>query len=1080
MPTTIFRNQFPDTFTPPTNQWTTYSGGTNNYSGLPSSYLPWWYYGECIQVAVAGTMHVSGSIGAGRIHPYSNGGAQFYGIGTNDPLKQLIPDDSTYAYDTRDVTHEVEYVLASAAAAEDGYFPLLTIAKGLFDDVGNLYVAVYGDGNGSQSRTYEVNYTTWASGSLTRNTVGFGSGAPFDDTAHRLKVVAVPGTIAGDPHNGSSGWTAASDGSISIYLDGSLLESITGIALVFASQLGSGTSFQQDPVMMRSVWLGADGLAGDVTDLYIYRADSAPTTPTATDDSTPCCGSTVDSSTGGTTAGGSLGEDPSLGYQGWTPACDGGGTVPTASDPTDSETFDTGSPAKNVSGLELVLTVQRDSGTDTSRHSTRPFAGAVPTDAKVMSWGQIRREVSDDQGSVRMAQAQVTVNDDDGTLRQAIAENPARFYANTEAHAVVLSDAGRAAALSDRFLMRGRIDDVNYGIDHRDDGQRVRTVDLTITDALAPYYDQPIDVPLMNRTDLPQIPKDLENKPYPVIYGEHSDAGVVDVNGNSAEKGLVPALFVGYWDAVDFQPAGSKPQVLNPPSGLTYTVNGTPGTRTLYYGVTKRSALGETTIGNIVEIDTAPTTLDGTNNITLDWSADADPEATAFILYRGDYPTPSARIAVLDASTLTYTDDGTAPALPPGPPDVNSAIRPNVDGDLLFRDWGLFVIGLGEAPITAVFASDLNAGAAPKRININDTEGVDFIAPGFRFWDIYGPGANVVTIGGVDVTCIMVRGPRLQQHLDGVVTIAVDCCGRIGVNGNPIDQAFPILQHLLTQYVPTDGGSAWRTGADAGLRLFADSTPTLKSSAFTACQDLSKTFLGNTTGYKGHLYISEPLTTRELLAWFCQGLDMIWTTTHHGQGAPQLLDPYTDPSDGSVYRERVEIVELGAPTLDRSSLLPVQKYQYDYDPDAQTFRSEVEHAIDADALDLVGGQFRDPGVLQVRVSRDADTVRDAQRRRVQRLKYPRWMVPLTTQFNGVEDELCNQVVLTHRDAPDLDGWTDRPCYIESHVVDGQTKLVTLTCVDKQPLLDAYAENVMAEDDSVSPAVDGAVTPFLMT
>lgn len=313
--TTIFRNQFPDTFTPPTNQWTTYSGGSNHYSGLPSGYLPWWYYGECIEVAAAGTMHVSGSIGAGRVHPYSNGGAQFYGIGTDDPLRQLIPDDSTYAYDMRGVVHEIEYIFSTAAAAEGGYFPLITIAKSLFDDIGNLYVASYGDGS------YEVNYTTIAGGVLTRQTVGFSSIA-FDDASHRLKVIAVPATVTGDPHNGSSGWTAGSDGSISIYLDGTLIESITGISLVFATTLGSGTLFQQDPVMMRSVWLGADGLAGDVTDLWVYRTSSAPP---AVDLTTPCCETAPGS---GPNAGNSPTTDDTKPLPAWTPSCTGNAALP--------------------------------------------------------------------------------------------------------------------------------------------------------------------------------------------------------------------------------------------------------------------------------------------------------------------------------------------------------------------------------------------------------------------------------------------------------------------------------------------------------------------------------------------------------------------------------------------------------------------------------------------------------------------------------------------------------------------------------------------------------------------------------
>jgi hypothetical protein len=407
-------------------------------------------------------------------------------------------------------------------------------------------------------------------------------------------------------------------------------------------------------------------------------------------------------------------------------------------------------------------------------------------------------------------------------------------------------------------------------------------------------------------------------------------------------------------------------------------------------------------------------------------------------------------VKVLAPGVLTYTDTGVDPELPPGPPQLNTAQIPDADGQ--FNFWGLLVVGRGPIEILSVFGSNVAAGVEPARINLNATAAVDLLCPGMPGWPYASP---TIRIGDDDLTCLLMRGPRLQHHIDGVVTIAVNVCGMVDDDGLSIQHAFPLLQHLLTQFVPVDGGEPWRNGAWVPLREFADGTPCLKPTDFWDCQALTTTFLGTATGYYGSIYLREPTTLRDLLQSCCQTFDCHWRVNHHGQGSPYFVNPFANPTAGSPYRERIEIARIGDPVLDQTTVLRRVAYQYDWDPDAGTYRSEIELFPAPAVGEDPAADTRARGVELCPWSRDAETVRDAKRRRYYRLREPRWKVPVVTRFTGLDDELGGQIPLTHRDAPGAGGWTNQPTYIERHQVSPDRSDVELLCVDLQPFLDLY-------------------------
>lgn len=700
-------------------------------------------------------------------------------------------------------------------------------------------------------------------------------------------------------------------------------------------------------------------------------------------------------------------------------------------------------------GVSVSLTIPRDVGTDSPVYSTRPYAGVVRTEGRVRQggWDPITRGASDDAGQPLKSSAGALLNDDDGVIREAYAENPTRFVSRVFGDITILSDAGRAASLSERLLLRCRVNDAHVEIS-RSGQARKRSVKLLFEDALAPYYDQLVPKQRFLRADYPDIDRKIENTPIPLVIGEHSDAGALDVNGNNAEKGLVPVIYVGGRKTIDDDPTSGSPSYLAPPSVITPTVNGTPGTRTLYYGVTALSEVGETVLSAIVTVTTAPAVLNGTDSITL--VIDEVPGATGYIVYGRRNATPVRRLAVLgpatgSPATISYTDDGSDVEYAPGPPAVNTAqVEVGSPGEFF---WDFYVVCMGWVEIVKLYGSNVQAGVEPARVDISATEGVDFI----KFHGL---------IGGNEITGFYARGPRSQHHKDGIVTFAVQTCGYEDVgdgSGDTIQQAFPQLQFVLNEFVLKNGGAGYTSGLWGPLETFnngSPATPILQTSKFTDCQDLTKDFLGNAVGALGALYLREPVTVRQLLQWFFVSHEAHGATNHHGQFFPILYDAAADPSSAPILREHMEVVRLENPALDKDHVEPRILFQFDYDPDAAQYRSEIVPVQDDIAVDDQQGVLsRDPEVKQLRWTRDRDTAVNAMERRRDRLKYPRWKQTVITKFSpSLEIEPGDMFRVTHADGPMAIGWTDRPFLAVSHVVDLNRGEVAVTGYDLYPLL----------------------------
>jgi hypothetical protein len=713
-------------------------------------------------------------------------------------------------------------------------------------------------------------------------------------------------------------------------------------------------------------------------------------------------------------------------------------------------------------GISARLEIEQDAADITLYCSTRPHVKPEFEQARVVSFGSISLESSDDQGSASKSDASILFNDDDEYLRTLIAEDPIRFQSTTQVRLQILSRAGRNADLDYRSLGRFKLDGPPAYPIERNGHQRKRRVELQLADTFGRVLDQEVNPHKFLRTDFPDIHKDLENTNMPIIVGEFTDAGATDQNGNSAEVGTVPLIYVGMWDTVNDDPNSSNASYLYQIDDLAASGGGS-GSFEYHYGVTKLSAVGETLLSNIVDVlDVAQ--ISASNPITLTWSN--DPEATGYIVYGRRNDTPVARLEILAAGVTSYVDTGAVPEHGPGPPQINTAQVPLEDDGFY---WHLYFVGQGEITIVTIYGSDDAKGTQPSRINLNETARVDFLIPGFTGWPY---GSNTLTIGGVEATYILGRGPRSQHHIDGVVTLAVNVCGPKGENDLPITQAYPALQWLLTQYCPMDGEPAWSTGANLPLREFADGTACLRTTKFTEAQDLTKQFLGNDDGYLASIYLREPITWREFIEKWHESFADHDARDHHGRWYPWLYNPYNTLNDGYHYRHRIEIKFLEAPEFDNSMVQPKRLYRYAYTPDTNEYRSPIETAEDPTASAAQPDTVRDLGTFDLPYIQDVGTARDAQGRLVQRLKYPRWKQVLVTRYDpGLEEEPGQQFRITHPDGP-MPEWNNHAFICVSHTVDPMTGDVTLVGYEWTSAIITFQEPVMG-------AIDCAECPFIM-
>lgn len=705
---------------------------------------------------------------------------------------------------------------------------------------------------------------------------------------------------------------------------------------------------------------------------------------------------------------------------------------------------------RGTPNIRLEWRVNRlSAGTDVYRFGKQPYADEDSfTEGRDMTIGPISRKLSTDEGDSFSPSVDVTIDDPDGLIRGILSDLETR-HGGGEAAVQIVSETGRKSGTPWSDLFRGPVKKP-----HGVPGRRAR---LTIEGAIGSLFTG-LD---LNKTfpnvrigpEHPNAPETSVGLVYPLVIGEKADVNATDLNGNSVEKGILPAIDVGdvllLPDGTEVDPADGVITYLDVPTNLDAVVNGTPGTKQRIYAVTALSFYGETTPVSVTVEDSADI-LNATDSVELTW--DAVPDASAYHVYRDH-----KRIALLNNGgtytdpETTYTDVGVE-AVAPGPPAVNTAqVSVDINGEDAFG-WTRFVAAGKACHMEHLYGWNGAVGVAPKRARIDAARfgwDAEVLMPGQAGWP---HATDYVDIGGIRQTVFYARGPLVHHHRAKSVTLAWNGWGVDDVgdgSGDPIIQAFPGLLWLLNEELLKNDGAGYKTGTYGPLETFSNGHTKLRASKFHEMQDRSKLYLGNDVGYIINLAITEPITVREFIRRFHHTFGSRDGTTRFGGWFPYLendleadpevsggLSPLQDedimsgnlgdetsgspPPTGAfalggerrAYRDKVNIIRYLGEETHHDKVQTKLVFDFSWDADAQRFRVP-DQPITYDHTAYGHTEPKQKPKRRAYYTDDEATAYDAQDRYLRRhLVAPR-DVKFAVDYEGLDDELANEAWFTH-------------------------------------------------------------------
>jgi hypothetical protein len=652
--------------------------------------------------------------------------------------------------------------------------------------------------------------------------------------------------------------------------------------------------------------------------------------------------------------------------------------------------------------------------------------------------GSIERGSSDKEGHYTPARLQVTSSDADAALRTLLGGDDTRHLRYREAEYDLLSYAGRKANLMERPLIKGRIIDAEPPPERR--GM------IEIEDFMGAHLGVLPPDKLVGRllgdehTNLPDASKE---RIYNILFGEHSDKGSLDANGASAEKGLVSPVYSGMYDISDG--TSPPPTVLPPPVIQDFGTVGGSGSKTYYYAASLITPFGESSLSNVVGISGKSNRNLSNYNFISGTYTDL-PGKTRVRIWRSENATTFTHWldgANYDGSGVFGYADGAAPWPNVTRDELDDPKRltpiPVTTATIDEGIWGRFVVAIGYVEVLgAPFASDLADGAEPKRVRLAASlEGVEWITAASPQWPHANPWIELTNSDSVTIrqTVFYLRGPRLQHHIDGAVTVTVNVCGYKGLNGLMINQASYVLFTLLNEFVEKNEGEGYLTGDFGPVEAFADATPKFLMSRIQAAQQLTVEQMGTTLGALGAIPITEPTTVGDILRFATASWGFRYTTNHRGQFYWYLINAAS--VIGVPYRERMEMKKVVDHRYAWDEAENRIRWQYHWDPDAQAFRNPVEPTSHDASIVAHGGEklgvFMNPSVREMRYTNDEATARWCIAQQLLLYAYPPRYLSFTTDLRGVEDQNGDPLRITIRkEGLGLAGETLAPAVLMRH------------------------------------------------
>ncbi len=416
----------------------------------------------------------------------------------------------------------------------------------------------------------------------------------------------------------------------------------------------------------------------------------------------------------------------------------------------------------------------------------------------------------------------------------------------------------------------------------------------------------------------------------------------------------------------------------------------------------------------------------------------------------------------------TFLTAGTGEAGEPSPEVAAIMEGQGLNNGEGWGGWGELVVGLGDIDIPNVYAHNLSTTDPKSEVVEAGRYNTEFLAPGHPGWPF---ATDYVMRNGYMVTVIYARGPALWSHLTGGPQIRVDVCGWPDADGVMIDQAAFVYQDFLTQHVLAHNGAGFSSGPIVGLPTFPNGVYTDLSMIWTskvqAFQAMTAERLDNEVGYLCSLSITAPTTLREILRTFHITFDCFSAKNSAGQIYPFGINDLADPAEGVPIRERIEMTSLPAPRIAWDEIENEIDYTVGWHPAEDKPRTVTITIRDADAIAALQQTRKVDGIRNLMYTADDATASDAMGRRLMRLKRPPRYQPLPVRTDGVDREIGEQVLISHRDGFGLNGvgYDLRPMLLLSSTHRGDS--ITLGALDLYQLL-TPAFLALEDEDTMVP------------
>lgn len=709
------------------------------------------------------------------------------------------------------------------------------------------------------------------------------------------------------------------------------------------------------------------------------------------------------------------------------------GDVPQHDDPDDGETF-TGAPGVTLEPwIELVHTDYPSGDKTTYRRAFEELADADTyqggrKESGVLAIGDVEHGLGNEQGGFEAGTADIELSG----VRDRLIENLAddQDLDGDECRIKVASDAARAAGTPPRVLLRGI---VQKGALESSLRSRLTVVDWLFSD-FGPFGPGRKD-PNWTFNDLgsaaPNMTSDTRAQCIPLHYGEKSDERAKDPLTNlPAAKGLLPGFYLGKFD-------------------LTGLVSTPP------------AATGRTFAAFVALI----TQLIADGVPTVSWV-----DHIGF-----DIGTSDADRLVNEGVPDTY--DRMAGII--GQADLDECLQHGTTTAPAATEWGFLCTGLGPwFQYTGVYGSDLGGGDPNKthdRTKLDPTARADILVPGINwpYPDPYLALTNPDTGRTFWLTGAFVTGPLLDDHLNGVVTLAFNAIGIEEVgdgSGLPIMRVEDAKQHRLeNHWIRQWSSGLYATAVD--YPQFEDGVPMVRSSSFRARQNFFKQQLGG-EGLIVSWYTDTQQANLDIVRQWNRETESRTGVNQHGQVVDFGLD---ETVDTSAWPRLQHVTDVFGPIVRTSGeeRENVVVGSCDWDPDFEKLRAGPFSFSSAAGIRKYKRRIKQGDAIDSQILDNPSHFQWILQRRLARLEFGTTLLEVPGPLNPWANYDVGQGVLfTSEDGPGPNGYVDHPFIILRRKPSIATGLITFTLWDVRDILidtafEGGLDRLFYETDDVS-------------